>query len=71
MPPVMEKTAIPEKNRISLEIPEEYCNYSFRVVIIPIEEVKKPEKNFSQFVGTINWKGGDPVAFQRSIRDEW
>ncbi len=71
MPPVLERTAVPERNRISLEIPEEYCNYSFRVVMIPIEEVNKPKANFSQFVGKINWKGGDPVAYQRSIRDEW
>ena len=24
MPPVLERTAVPERNRISLEIPEEY-----------------------------------------------
>ena len=71
MPPVMEKTAIPEKNKILLEIPKEYCNYSFRVVLIPVEEVSKSKHNFSQFVGKIKWKGGDPVAYQRSIRDEW
>lgn len=40
--------------------------------MIPIaDESAKPKYDFSQFVGKLKWKGGDPVAFQRRIRDEW
>ena len=71
MPPVLERTTVPTENRIILEIPKEYGNYTFRVVMIPIEEEKKPKGRFSQFVGKLKWNGGDPVAYQRSMRDEW
>ena len=37
----------------------------------PVEEEKKPKYDFSRFAGKLKWRGGDPVAYQRSIRDEW
>ena len=71
MPPVLERTIRPVKNSISLEIPEEFGDYTFRVVMIPIEVEEKRKYDFSDLVGKLQWKGGDPVAFQRRIRDEW
>ena len=72
MPPVLERTVKPRRSKISLDIPEEFVNFTFRVVMIPIaDESAKPKFDFSQFAGKLKWKGGDPVAFQRRIRDEW
>ena len=72
MPPVLERTIRPYRSRISVNIPREYGNFTYRVVMIPIaDESAKRKYDFSQFVGKLKWKGGDPVAFQRRIRDEW
>jgi len=70
MPPVLERTIRPVKNLISLEIPEEFGDYTFRVVMIPIEIEKKRKYDFSDLVGKLQWKG-DAVAEQRRLRDEW
>ena len=53
---------------MSFEVPEEYSRFVCRVIVIPVEE-EKPKCDFSRFVGKIKWKGGDPVAYQRSLRD--
>lgn len=68
--PVLERVARPNRNRVSIEIPREYGSCSFRVILIPIEEEKKSNYDFSEFVGKIKWKG-DAVDYQRKLRDEW
>lgn len=70
MPPVLERTIRPEKNMISLEIPREFGDYTFRVVMIPIEIEEKRKYDFADLVGKLKWKG-DAVAEQRRLRDEW
>lgn len=70
MPPVLERTIKPVKNRITLEIPREFGDYTFRVVMIPIAIEEKPQYDFSDLVGKLKWKG-DAVAEQRRLRDEW
>ena len=70
MPPVPERTIRPEKNRISLEIPEELGNYTFHVVMIPVEVEEGRTYDFSDLTGKLQWSG-DAVATQRRLRDEW
>ena len=70
MAPVIERTARPDGTRISLEIPEPFCHFTYRVIMIPIEEERPRKYDFSRFVGKLQW-GGDAVAEQRRIRDEW
>ena len=70
MPPVMEMTARPRRNRISLVIPRELSNYTFRIVMIPLTEEKKPKYDFSDLTGKLQWDG-DAVKEQRRLRDEW
>ena len=68
--PVIERIVHPMRNRVSFEVPEGYSQFTCRVIVIPIEE-KKAKYDFSRFAGKIKWKGGDPVAYQRSLRDDW
>ena len=71
MPPVMERTIRPVKNRISLDVPKEFGNYTYRVIMIPIaEDSRKPKPDFSDLVGKLEWQG-DAVKEQRRLRDEW
>ena len=70
MPPVIERMVKPNNNLISIEVPEELGDYTFRVVMIPFEEERKPKYDFSDFVGKLKWEG-DAVAEQRRLRDEW
>ncbi len=71
MPPVMERTIRPVKNRISLVVPEEFGNYTYRIVMIPIvDESSRPKYDFSDIVGKLEWHG-DAVKEQRRLRDEW
>ena len=43
MPPI-ETIARPRRNRISVTIPMEYASYSFRVIVVPIEDEPQPLK---------------------------
>ena len=70
MPPVMEMTARPRRNRISLEIPKELSKYTFRIVMIPLVDEEKPKYDFSDLAGKLKWDG-DAVKEQRRLRDEW
>ena len=68
--PVIEKMVYPKRNRVSFEVPSEYARFVCKVIVIPVAE-EKPKCDYSRFSGKIKWKGGDPVAYQRSMRDEW
>ena len=68
--PVIERTVRPRRNRVSVEVPSEYNAYTCRVIVVPLQEVKKQKYDFSDFVGKIKWEG-DAVAYQRKLRDEW
>ena len=68
--PVIERTVRPKRNRVSVEVPHEYNAYMCRVIVVPLQEVKKQKYDFSDFVGKIKWEG-DAVAYQRKLRDEW
>ena len=68
--PAIQTIARPRRNRISVDIPFEYRSYSFQVILVPLEEDRKPKYDFSAFAGKLQWKG-DPVKYQRRIRDEW
>lgn len=43
MPPI-ETIARPRRNRISVAIPREYASYSFRIIVVPIEDEPEPLK---------------------------
>jgi hypothetical protein len=68
--PVIERTVRPKRNRVSVEVPREYNAYTCRVIVVPLQEVKKQKYDFSDIVGKLQWKG-DAVAEQRRLRDEW
>ena len=68
--PVIERTVRPRRNRVSVEVPREYNAYTCRVIVVPLQKVKKQKYDFSDFVGKIKWEG-DAVAYQRKLRDEW
>ena len=68
--PVIERTVRPRRNRVSVEVPREFNAYTCRVIVVPLQEVKKQNYDFSEFVGKLQWKG-DAVAEQRRLRDEW
>ena len=40
----IETIARPRRNRISVAIPREYASYSFRVIVVPIEDKPQPMK---------------------------
>lgn len=68
--PVMERVVRSHQNRISLDIPREFADYTFRVVLIPIPRESNPKYDFSDIAGKLNWQG-DAVEEQRRLRDEW
>ena len=68
--PVIERTVRPKRNRISIEVPHEFNSFDCRVIVVPIQEVKKQKSDFSDIVGKLQWKG-DAVAEQRRLRNEW
>lgn len=68
--PVIERTVRPRRNWVSVEVPREFNAYTCRVIVVPLQEVKKQKCDFSEFVGKLQWKG-DAVAEQRRLRDEW
>ena len=55
---------------VSVEIPREFSAYTCRVIVVPLQEVKKQNYDFSDIAGKLQWKG-DAVAEQRRLRDEW
>lgn len=66
--------ARPKNRRVSVDIPPEYPQGLYEVVLLPIETEGKPEGasryDFSDLSGRLKWKG-DAVAVQRTLRDEW
>ena len=68
--PVIERTVRPKRNRISIEVPHEFNSFDCRVIVVPIQEVKKQKYDFSDIAGKLQWKG-DAVAEQRRLRNEW
>ena len=68
--PTLERVVRPHRNRISLEIPKRFGKCTFRIVMIPIVENEKPNYDFSDLVGKLEWNG-DAVKEQRRLRDEW
>ena len=68
--PAIQTIARPRRNRISVDIPVEYRSYSFQVILVPLEEERKPKYDFSDLVGKLEWNG-DAVKEQRKMRDEW
>ena len=70
MTPIIERTAKPKRNRISIQVPDEFSDCTYRIVMIPIDEPQRPKYDFSRFEGKLSWKG-DEIAEQRRLRDEW
>ena len=73
MPAVRTITRPPLKDSVTVHIPEEYRSYSLEIVIIPVMDESrrpKPKYNLSHLAGRLKLRC-DPVAFQRSLRDEW
>ena len=68
--PTLERVVRPRRNRISIEVPREFGQYTFKIVMIPIVKEEKPKYDFSDLVGKLQWKG-DAVMEQRRLRDEW
>ena len=71
---VIRKIIDNSSNSITIDLPDEYVNRKIEVLILQIEEnaelPQKPEYNFSDLVGKLQWSG-DAVAEQRKLRDEW
>ncbi len=55
---------------VTIELPEEYQNKKLEVIVLPLEEEKPKQYDFSDLVGTLKWKG-DALKEQRKLRDEW
>ena len=68
--PTLERVVRPRRNRISIEVPREFGQYMFKIVMIPIVKEEKPKYDFSDLVGKLKWNG-DAVKEQRRLRDEW
>lgn len=68
--PVIERIVRPRRNRISVDVPREFAPFACRVIVVPLQEVRKRKYDFSDLVGRLQWKG-DAVAEQRRLRDEW
>ena len=68
--PTLERVARPRRNRISIEVPREFGQYTFKIVMIPIVKEEKPKYDFSDLVGKLQWNG-DAVKEQRRLRNEW
>ena len=66
----LERVVKPHRNRISLTVPKEFAQCTFRIVMIPIIDAEKPKYDFSDLVGKLQWNG-DAVKEQRRLRDEW
>ena len=67
MAPVIERTARPFGTRISLEVPKEFSHFVYRIVMIPIEENKEEEYDFSRFEGKL--PTGDSASQRKSAHD--
>ena len=68
--PIIERIVRPKRNRVSFEVPREYSQSVCKVIVIHVE-ADKPKCVYARFSGKIKWTGGDPVAYQRGMRDEW
>ena len=68
--PTLERVVRPRRNRISIEVPREFGQYTFKIVMIPIVKEEKPKYDFSDLVGKLQWNG-DAVKEQRRLRNEW
>jgi hypothetical protein len=71
MPAVRTITRPPLKDSVTVHIPEEYRSYSLEIIVVPVfNEAATRKYDFSDLVGRAKFDG-DPVAYQRSVRDEW
>ena len=73
MPAVRTIARPPLSDSVTVRIPEEYRSYSLEIVIMPVMDELKPNKpkyDLSHLAGRLKLRC-DPVAFQRSLRDEW
>lgn len=68
--PTIQTVARPQRNRISISIPEEYSSYSFQVILVPFKEDEPKKYDMSDLAGKLRWKG-DAVKIQRRMRDAW
>ncbi len=68
--PTLERVVRPRRNRISIEVPREFGQYTFKIVMIPIVKEEKTKYDFSDLVGKLQWNG-DAVKEQRRLRNEW
>lgn len=68
--PTIQTVVRPQRNRISLPIPEEYREYSFQVILVPFKDDEPKKYDFSDLAGSLRWKG-DPVMIQRRMRNAW
>ena len=51
--PTLERVVRPRRNRISIEVPREFGQYTFKIVMIPIVKEEKPKYDFSDLVGKL------------------
>ncbi len=66
--------ARPKNRRVTVDIPPEYPQGLYEVVLLPVEtggETGSVSRyDFSDLAGRLKWKG-DAVAVQRTLRNEW
>ena len=59
-----------KSGKFKIDLPESYKEDEIQVVIIIEEPKEKSKKTLADFAGKLEWKG-DPVEYQKMIRNEW
>ena len=69
MEPIKFKKITNSEGILKLSIPTEWKNCEVEVVVKPLKINSKKQK-LDELFGKLEWKG-DPLNFQREMRNEW
>ncbi|MBP6431817.1 MAG: hypothetical protein KA319_08630 [Ferruginibacter sp.] len=59
-----------KRGKFNINLPVNSDKEELEVLFVINEEKKAPKKHRSDFAGKMQWKG-NPIDYQKKIRDEW
>lgn len=61
-----------EENRLDLELPKDFTNGDYEVIVLPVNEQKQNEKKPSDYAGSVTKKEAQVMlANIKESREEW
>ena len=70
---MLREIIIPKSENYSINIPKEYINQKIEILVFPLANSNEKTKQdiLEQTAGILSLKEVDPVAWQRSLRDDY